>query len=729
MDTSEYMPMFLAEAEEHLQELNLAVVSLEEDPRNREKVDTIFRIAHSLKGMSATMGFEAIATLTHEMEDVFELLRQRERALSREAVDTVLACLDALSAAVESIESVGTEELDPAALITRLRGLVHARSPEQELARAGGRVVPDVEALLADGLRILHVRVVLSDAVLMPSVRAHMVLAALGEHGDMLGSAPTPEGVEQFDGHLIEAWLTCEHEEEAILATVTAISDVVDAEVDELSNDAQPAAPARPAAAAPAPSAEPAAVPARPAAAAPVGPAPVAPVAPIAPSQPEPVAQPAAAATEAEVPASAADEAPATAGAKPRQSGPRPAAGNARTVRVDAERLDALMHSMGELVIHRTALEAIAARLDVSELHQAMQELTRSSQALQAMVMQVRMIPVDVVFLRFPRLVRDLSTKLAKTVRLELIGSETELDRTVVDALGDPLVHLVRNALDHGLETAEERRAAGKPEEGTLQIAARHAGGSVVIEVRDDGRGIDPAAIARKAAKSGLIDPATIDDIDMSAAVELLFAPGFSTVEVTSDISGRGVGMDAVRAKIRELGGEVLVDSVQGQGTTAQIRLPLTLAIVSGLLVEIGGGPYAIPLDRIERTLRLAEHPVQSVAGEQLLVLDEGVLPLLDASRVFGRQMHSNEFAVIVRSREQRMALAVDELIGQREFVTRPLPGAVSGGEPVSGGTALPDGRIALIVDCDALSTAGVPRTAMTSNVDLAAPASAAVAA
>ncbi|HEY3774833.1 MAG TPA: chemotaxis protein CheA [Solirubrobacteraceae bacterium] len=718
MDTSEYMPMFLAEAEEHLQELNLAVVSLEEDPRNREKVDTIFRIAHSLKGMSATMGFEQIATLTHEMEDVFELLRQRERALSREAVDTVLACLDALGGAVESIESVGTEELDPSELITRLRGLVHARTPDQEIERAGGRVVPDLDAVLADGVRVLHVRAALSESVLMPAVRAHMVLAALAEHGDMLGSAPTPDGVEQFDGHLIEGWLACEHEQEVVLATVVGISDVIGVEVDEVAapgaTEATPEASQAGEAIAPVTTAQapaPEAV-----AAAEVA----APEAVDAPAQDEP--QPAAESTSG----------PAIPGlsAKPRQAAAaRPASGGSRTVRVDAERLDALMHSMGELVIHRTALEAIASRLDVSELHQAMQELTRSSQALQAMVMQVRMIPVDVVFLRFPRLVRDLSTKLGKEVRLELIGSETELDRTVVDALGDPLVHLVRNSLDHGLEPSEERRAAGKPAEGTLQIAARHAGGSVVIEVRDDGRGIDPAAIARKAAKSGLIDPATVDDIDMAGAVELLFAPGFSTAETTSDISGRGVGMDAVRAKIRELGGEVIVESVHGQGTTAQIRLPLTLAIVSGLLVDISDGPYAIPLDRIERTLRLAEHPVQSVAGEQLLVLDEGVLPLLDASRVFGREPRPHEFAVIVRSREQRMALAVDELIGQREFVTRPLPAAVSGGEPVSGGTALPDGRIALIVDCDALSPVGTQRTPITANVDLAASASAAVAA
>ncbi|HEY1567234.1 MAG TPA: chemotaxis protein CheA, partial [Solirubrobacteraceae bacterium] len=378
----------------------------------------------------------------------------------------------------------------------------------------------------------------------------------------------------------------------------------------------------------------------------------------------------------------------------------------ARTVRVDAERLDALMHSMGELVIHRTAVEALTSSLDVPGLQQAMQELTRSSQALQSMVMQVRMIPVDVVFLRFPRLVRDLSGKLGKEVKLNLVGSETELDRTVVDALGDPLVHLVRNSLDHGLEPVEERVAAGKPEVGTLEISARHSGGSVVIQVRDDGRGINPEAIARKAVERGLIDATAAAEITMKTAVELLFAAGFSTAETTSDISGRGVGMDVVRSKIRELGGEVILDSVHGEGTTAQIRLPLTLAIVSALHVDVAGGPYAIPLDRVERTLRLSEQTVRSVAGRRMLVLDDGVLQLLDGTEVFGRQNQSpptpHEFVVIVRAQEQRLALSVDDLIGQRELVTRPLPPAVSG-EPVSGGAALADGRIALIVDCDAL--------------------------
>jgi two-component system chemotaxis sensor kinase CheA len=639
MDTSEYMPMFLAEAKEHLQELNLAIVRLEDSPHDRATVDEIFRASHSLKGMSATMGFDQIAKLTHEMEDVFELLRQRTDALPSGVVDTVLACVDALSGALDAIESDGKESLDPAPLVERLRGLIRARNAEQEVQRAGGVAMPDLLAAIAAGQRVLHVVAVLDERVLMPAVRAHMVFAALGDHGDLIGGVPAIDEVEQFSGRRIEAWLFSEHKESTVVSAVSSVSDVTDVEIDEVEG-------------------------------------------PQAAADPEPAAEPA---TGEPVPAKASSA--------------------ARTVRVDAERLDALMHSMGELVIHRTTVEALTSNLDVAGLQQAVQELTRSSQALQAMVMQVRMIPVDVVFLRFPRLVRDLSAKLGKEVKLDLVGSETELDRTVVDALGDPLVHLVRNSLDHGLEPAEERLAAGKDAVGTLQIAARHAGGSVVIEVRDNGRGVNPEAVARKALASGLIDATAAAEITMKSAIELLFAPGFSTVDTTSDISGRGVGMDAVRAKIRELGGEVIVDSAPDEGTLAQIRLPLTLAIVSALHVDVADGPYAVPLDRIERTLRLSEQTVRSVAGRRMLVLDDGVLPLLEGAEVFGRtRTGEHKFVVIVRTRDQRLALSVDALVGQRELVTRPLPPVVSSGEPVSGGAALADGRIALIVDCDALA-------------------------
>ncbi len=710
MDTSEYMPMFLAETREHLQALNLAVVRLEDDPTDRPTVDEVFRIAHSLKGMSATMGFAQMAELTHEMEDVFELLRQRTAGLEAEAIDTVFACLDVLSVAVDGIESDGQEDLDPEPLIARLRRLVRPRTPAQEAAReavAQAALNAAVSAAQAAGQRVVQLRAQLADDAMMPAVRAHMLFAALGDHGEILCCKPEPHEIETFDGREVEAWLASEHEEETIAATAREVSEVVSAECVEMA-----AAPEAPASSPEAPASSPEAPASVPEAPAPA-PAPAGPEDVEAPIAEEPVTvQPAAAEEPVVAPVPVEAPPPAAPGPVevPTPAAPAPSAKPAhnatRTVRVDAERLDSLMDLMGELVIHRTAVEALTAMVDVPGLHQAVQELTRSSHALQAMVMKVRMIPVDVVFLRLPRLVRDLSSKLGKEVKLDLVGTDTELDRTVVDALGDPLVHLVRNSLDHGIEGPDQREAAGKPRVGRLEISARHEGRSVVISVTDDGHGLDPELIARKALEKGLIDEAAATELDMRGAIELLFAPGFSTAEAATDVSGRGVGMDAVRAQIRGLGGEVVMESTLGVGTTAQIRLPLTLAIVSALQVDIAGAPFAIPLDRVERTVRMSEQTVRSVAGRQMLVLEDGVLPLLDGARSFGRRpVGAHLYAVVVRAHDRRLALAVDDLVGQRELVTRPLPSVVADGEPVSAGAALADGQLALVVDCDVLAS------------------------
>jgi two-component system, chemotaxis family, sensor kinase CheA len=644
MDISEYLPMFLAEGREHLQELNLAVVRIEERPDDQETVDEIFRIAHSLKGMSATMGFAGMAALTHEMEDVFELLRQRKGGLPREAIDVLLECLDALSAAVDAIDESGEEEIEPKPLIVRLKGLIRERDVEEPEVKEAAEAPIDL-AELADGRRVVQISATLADDVQIPSVRAYMVLAALAELGETLACVPSPDDVETFTGDEIDAWMVSERTDSELAAVVAAVSDVAHVEVTEAVSDA--------------------------------------------------------AVETGEVPE---DEPRKAAAAKPKSGGHNK---GSSTVRVDAERLDQLMHFMGELVLHRTQVEALAANADVPGLSQAMQNLTRTSHALQAMVMQVRMIPVEAVFLRFPRLVRDLSTKLGKQVELELVGKDTELDRTVVDALGDPLVHLIRNSLDHGLEGPEERRKAGKPATGTLHLSARHAGGNVVIEVRDDGRGIDPVRVAKKAAERGLISADAVETTDTAKAIELLFHPGFSTAEVTSDISGRGVGMDAVRTTIRELGGEVVMTSEQGQGTVAQIRLPLTLAIMAALLVEADGRPFAIPLDRIERTVRLADHTVRSVAGSRMLVMRDGVLPIVDAAERFGGSAAPDaDYAVVVRGSSGSLAVTVTTLFGQRELVTRPLPPEVAENSALSGAAVMSDGQIALIVDCDALETA-----------------------
>jgi two-component system, chemotaxis family, sensor kinase CheA len=649
MENSEYLPMFLAEGREHLQELNLAVVRIEEAPDDQDTVDEIFRIAHSLKGMSATMGFAGMAALTHEMEDVFELLRQRRGGLEREAIDVLLECLDALSAATDAIDETGAEAIQPEALIERLRNLIRERDAEEPAAVPPAVDVPDNLSELADGRRVVQLEAALAEDVSMPSVRAYMVLAAIAELGETLACVPAPDALDEFSGRAVVAWLVSEHTDSELSAAAAQVPEVTDVQVIEAVADAAVDAPE---------------------------------TIDVAPAAAAPTAAPAAA--------------PA-----------RPGGGHGKgssTVRVDAERLDQLMHFMGELVLHRTQVEALAARADVPGLTQAMQNLTRTSHALQAMVMQVRMIPVEAVFMRFPRLVRDLSTKLGKQVNLQLVGKDTELDRTVVDALGDPLVHLVRNSLDHGLERPDERAAAGKPATGILEISAEHAGGNVIITVRDDGRGINAQKVAEKAAERGLIPPEAVDTVDAARAIELLFSPGFSTAEVTSDISGRGVGMDAVRAAIRGLGGEVIMTSEFGQGTVAQIRLPLTLAIMAALIVEADDRPFAIPLDRIERTVRISDQAVRSVAGNQMLVLSDGVLPIIDASERYGGSVRDDaDYAVVVRGGNERFAIAVTKLVGQHELVTRPLPPELGDASALSGAAVLSDGQIALIIDCDAV--------------------------
>jgi two-component system, chemotaxis family, sensor kinase CheA len=648
MDTSEYLGMFLAESREHLQTLNLAVIRIEETPDDGDTIDEIFRIAHSLKGMSGTMGFARMAALTHTMEDVFETLRGRTGELERRVIDVLLECLDALEGAVEAIERDGDEQLDPAALIARLSELVGAAppaAPAAEAVAAPAAVPAEVAAFGAD-VPLLHVSVKLADDVMMPAVRAYMTLAAVADHGETIWSTPTPDEVDAFSGSAIEAWVATEHDAGTLAAAVRAVPDIADVAV----------AVRAPGAAEPAPSEE------RPAAA-----------------------------PDASAPVHAAP----------------PARKTSATVRVDAVRLDQLMHFMGELVVHRTRVESLAQGAAIDGLAEAVGDLTRSSQALQALVMQVRMIEVDAVFMRFPRLVRDLSAKMGKQVELILTGRDTELDRTVVDALGDPLVHLVRNSLDHALEPPAERQAAGKPATGVLELSARQAGGNVVITVRDDGRGIDPARVARKAAERGIITADEAAAVDMPRAIELLFAPGFSTAEQTSDISGRGVGMDVVRSTLRGLGGNVVMTSEQGVGTTVQVRLPLTLAIMPALLVESQTVPFAIPLERVERTVNLAEQTVRSVTGRRMLVLSDGVLPLIDLAEALGYDPAPEaEFVVIARGAEQRMALVVERLVGQRELVTRPLPAEAGSQSCLSGGAVLSDGTISLIVDCDALAEA-----------------------
>jgi two-component system chemotaxis sensor kinase CheA len=699
LDThEEYLPVFLAEAREHLQELGLAILRIEAAPDDRIASEGIFRIAHSLKGMSATMGYERIVALTHAMEDVFELLRQRTGGLPPDAIDVLSACLDALETAVEAISVGRGELLEPGPLVERLHTLARERTPSQELAHDGDVLLPDFMRPPVAGERLLHVAVDLADECQMPAVRAYMLFEALRVHGELVGGVPAPDAVERFAGRRVEAWVATGADESALEESARAVGELAEVRVREAEAPAAVAAGAAD------------------------------------PTEHLAAECPALVSSCDTDPGRCGDDAPAPAAAGDQTATARAGA----TVRVDADRLDELLHLMGELVQHRTTVEALVADAAVPGLGPAVQRLARTSQALQETVTRVRMVSVESVFLRFPRLVRDLAQRLGKQVELRLEGADTELDRTVVDALGDPLVHLVRNALDHGLETPAERVAAGKPPTGVLELSARHAGGHVVISVRDDGRGIDPIAIGHEAVARGLLDVDAAAALDAPATAELLFAPGFSTAPSTTDLSGRGVGMDAVRERVRALGGEVTLRSefrppvtasgdllaTSPQGTVAQLRLPLTLASIAALLVTVDDLPYAIPLDRVVRTVRLDGLPLRTVRGAPLLPLGGELLPLLDGAEALGARAPvakrpvpasheeansghlsagERDYAVVVSAAGRRVALAVSALAGQRELVTRRLPRAVSQRAAAAGGAVLPDGGIALVVDCDAL--------------------------
>ncbi|HWH14627.1 MAG TPA: chemotaxis protein CheA, partial [Miltoncostaeaceae bacterium] len=378
---------------------------------------------------------------------------------------------------------------------------------------------------------------------------------------------------------------------------------------------------------------------------------------------------------------------------------------------VGTDRLDSLMNLMGEMVIHRTRLHQLASDHELADLRQAVEEMTRVTNDLQTLIMQVRMMPVEAVFMRFPRMVRDLANTLGKQLELVISGEDTELDRTVIDELGDPLVHLLRNAVDHGLELPEERVAAGKDPVGTVTLAARHEGNSVVIEVAEDGRGIDPDALRDSVVTKGLLSRAEVDALSDQEAVELIFLPGFSTAKVTTDVSGRGVGMDAVRAKINGLNGSVEIQSVLGQGSRFTIRLPLTLAIIQALLVRSSEDVYALPLEAIEETVVLDRADTRPVDGVPCMVLRDHIVPLVSLRERLhlagGDDVADTLNVVVVRLGGTRLGVVVDDLVGQQDIVIKHLPEYLGEVLGVAGATILGDGSVALIVDVAALGQRG----------------------
>jgi two-component system chemotaxis sensor kinase CheA len=664
MDMNQYLDLFLEESLEHLQNLNQSLLALENNPERLDLLDEIFRAAHTLKGMSATMGYNSIAQLTHQMENLLDKLRERKLSLSPEIIDALFQCVDALEEMVGSIR----EGREPQTAIGQLAaGLallekgesiqasvkqnVEAPAPTADVSIQFNEYEKNlINAALEKGYHAYQLQIHIDEQCLMKGVRAFMVFRNLENVGEIIASRPSVQDIEdeKFDNHITVVLVTHQKETE-IQTQLDVISEVKLANITPLGSY-------------------------------------------------KPSSQPYEEMQGTNSNNNIVKEENKTNNDKKQKIH--------QTVRVDIGRLDKLMSLVGELVINKTRLEQIHLTNNTIGLNETIEQIDRIATDLQNVVQNVRMVSIEQVFNRFPRMVRDLAKELGKEVNLILEGKETELDRTVIDEIGDPLVHLIRNAIDHGLESPEERVKANKNREGMLKLAARHEGNQVVIVVEDDGKGINVNAIREKALKNGLITPAQAENMDDQAIVNLVFEPGFSTAQTITDISGRGVGLDVVKSKIQALSGQVHLETKQSQGTKFVIKLPLTLAIIQSLLVKVQEETFAIPLGNIDETTNLEADHIKNIQGQQVMVLRGKVLPLLFIKNLLAVPGHKEQhelYVVVVRKGEQQVGLVVDELIGQQEIVINSLGKLLTGLPGIAGASILGDGKVSLILDIGTL--------------------------
>jgi two-component system, chemotaxis family, sensor kinase CheA len=675
MEMSQYLEVFIEESREHLQAINEHLLELEKNPSDLKIINEIFRSAHTLKGMSATMGYEDLASLTHQMENVLDAIRNQKISVTPELLDTVFLAVDDLEAMVLSISEGGDGKRDVSKAVKQLELIENGQSPvleSRQEAAAGAAAEAEVpEELKGDydefertvlaqskeqGFDVFEVSVSLREDCLLKAARVFMVFEILEKSGEIIKSNPPVDELEeeQFDSAFTVTLVTKEPKEE-IQAKVMKVSEIEKAEI--INIDLTPAKPAE--------------------------------------EEPAPAA------------AAAGSIQPVEEPKEDSRSGTPAKQASSKTIRVNIERLDILMNLFEELVIDRGRLEQISKELNNQELHETVERMSRISGDLQNIILNMRMVPVETVFNRFPRMVRQLARDLNKKINLEIIGAETELDRTVIDEIGDPLVHLIRNALDHGVETPEVRKANGKNEEGTVVLKAYHSGNHVFIELIDDGAGINRDKVLQKAVKNGIITEQAGASLTDKQVYELIFASGFSTADKISDVSGRGVGLDVVKSTIESLGGTVTIDSQEGKGSTFSIQLPLTLSIISVMLIEVQKEKYAIPLSSIIETAIIKKEDIMNAHNQKVIDFRGKVVPLLFLKDVFDVPVHLEEdgyySVVIVRKGDKMAGLVVDSFIGQQEIVLKSLGGYLNDIFAISGATILGDGQVALIVDCNAL--------------------------
>lgn len=698
MDVSQYLEIFIDESEEHLQTLSDCIMVLEKEPDNKDTINEVFRAAHSLKGMAGTMGFKRMQHLTHDMENVFQEVRSDHIKVTSGMIDLLFKCLDALEGYVDNIKSTsdeGTE--DNEVIIKELNDFIaktegaeetgntetseaKEAAPEStqeekagqekiELTNDEKKAIREAES---NGQHIYVMTVHIQKDCLLKAARAFLIFKAVEDFGQILVYRPSSQDIEdeKFEFEF-SFFLASEESEDKIVAVAKAVSEIekVDAEeihLDEYVKEAE--------------------------------------------AQEEQQAKEATAEQKeapAEAPKAAEKKAPA-ANAK-KQTNAKPVTG--RTVRVDIEKLDALMNQVSELIIAKNSLVSISSNesgeYQNQSFHEQIEYLERITTNLHESVMKVRMVPIESVVNKFPRMIRDLSRKLGKKMELYMTGEDTELDRTVVDQIGDPLQHLLRNSADHGLEDNATRVERGKPEVGSIFLKAFQEGNNVIIEVGDDGNGIDVAAVRDKAVERGVITAEQAENMSQKEIINILFLPSFSMAKKITDISGRGVGLDVVKSNIEALGGDVEVRTQLGEGTTFIVRLPLTLAIIQALMVEIRDEKYAIALGSISNIESIPVNEIKYVQAQEVIHLRGAVIPLIRLDQVLDMEEKQEEpenlTVVIVKKGDSLAGLVVDNLIGQQEIVIKSLGKYINNNKIISGATILGDGEVALILDVNTL--------------------------
>ena len=696
MDVSQYLEVFIDETKEHLQNLNTQILELEQTPDDMDTINEIFRAAHSLKGMAGTMGYKRMQNLTHDMENVFSKVRDGAIKVNSSIIDTIFQCLDALDEYLENIQSSADEGTnDNENIIKSLNGFLNgdggeeAAAPAEKKAEAPAATAPaapadgdDSEhkwknikfseeqlhvmgAAKAAGKNVIGLSVYVQESCILKAARAFLVFKTLEELGEIIVSSPSAQDIEDekfdFDFSLIlvtEADVNKAIKDAKNVSEIaTVVGDLVDVPAEAVAEAAADNGPKK------------------------------------------------------DTPAVSKETAPAAA----EQANGKPAEKKKpvvnRTVRVDIEKLDVLMNLVSELIIAKNSLVAAAtgsADSASGEIGEHIEYLETVTTNLHESVMKVRMVPIESVVNKFPRMIRDLQKKLNKKMELYMSGEETELDRTVVDEIGDPLMHLLRNSADHGIESdVALRKERGKPEAGSIFLDAYQDGNNVVIEVRDDGNGIDVNAVKAKAIERGTITEEQASAMSDEEIINLLFLPSFSTAKVISDVSGRGVGLDVVKSKIEALSGEVEVRSTLGVGSTWTIRLPLTLAIIQTLMVVVGGEKYAVPLSNIQTIESIRPDEVKTVQQKEVINLRGTIIPIIRLSDVLGcvsnREENDDLVVVIVKKGDKMAGLVIDELTGQQEIVIKSLGKYINKSKLISGATILGNGEVALIIDPNAL--------------------------